>query len=65
MGRSDERPAPPRSGEDEVAWLIAHQERALDLSGQLAAVVVEPDDAHAVREVVEPTSRWSEPTATA
>ena len=53
VGRGDERPLPPRSGEDDVARLVAHQERALDLAGQVVAVLVELDDAHAVREVVD------------
>ena len=53
MGRRDERPLPPRSGEDDVARLVAHEERALDLARQIAIVLVELDDAHAVREMVD------------
>jgi hypothetical protein len=51
MGRGDERPSPLRSGEDDVARLVADQERAPDVPGR--SVVVELDDAHAVREVVD------------
>ena len=51
MRRRDERSPPPRSGEHDVAWLVADEERALDVPGR--GVVVELDDAHAVREVVD------------
>ncbi|HXR44841.1 MAG TPA: hypothetical protein VN759_08545, partial [Pseudolysinimonas sp.] len=51
MRGGDERAAPRGPGEDDVARLVADEERALD--GASRGGVIELDDADAVREVVD------------
>ena len=50
MGRRDEGAVPARAGEDDVARLVADEQRALD-ARRVRRVHV--DDAHAVGEVVD------------
>jgi hypothetical protein len=51
VGAGDERPALAGAGEDDVARLVADQQRAHDARA-LAEAGAEPDDRHRVREVV-------------